>query len=166
MNGESPERVLLCLRNGVWVEGSAAFLKQEGLLNFINDPACHFLPMSEVRLHRPDSGEPTEVDFLAVNTEDVTFVTVLAGADDKVERDEIVALMATNGAGPAVPPADIGEKFVRWLDEEVTSRLNICRHLLGNGRTDDRSAGIRLVLDEIVAEIQKRSRHVKPTENK
>jgi len=164
MNGESPERVLLCLRSSVWMEGSAAFLKQEGLLNFINDPACHFLPMSDVRLYRPDGSEPTEVDFLAVNTEDVTFVTVLAGADDPVARDEILALMTTNGSRPETAGQDVGGQFIRWLDEEVISRLNICRHLLGNGRTDDRSAGVQLVINEIIAEIQKRSRDFNPSE--
>ena len=140
------------------MEGSAAFLKQEGLLNFINDPACHFLPMSDVRLYRPDGGEPTEVDFLAVNTEDVTFVTVLAGEDDAVAREEIVALMSTNGSKPVADSQNVSGPFVRWLDEEVVSRLNICKHLLGNGRTDDRSAGIQLVLNEIITEIHKRSR--------
>ncbi len=47
---------------------------------------------------------------------------------------------------------------MQWLQEEVVSRLNICQHLLGNGRSDDRSAGIRLVLEEIIAEIQRRHR--------
>jgi len=164
MNGESPERVLLCLRSGVWVEGSAAFLKQEGLLNFINDPGCHFLPLSDVRLYRPDTGDPTEVDFLAVNTEDITFVTVLAGTDDAVARDEIVALMTTNGTAPDSRREDSARAFVRWLDEEVVSRLNICRHLIGNGRTDDRSSGIRLVIDEMIDEIQRRTRDLTPPE--
>ncbi len=164
MNGESPERVLLCLRSCVWMEGSAAFLKQEGLLNFINDPSCHFLPMSDVRLYRPGSDKPTEIDFLAVNTEDVTFVTVLAGEDDTVAREEIVALMSTNGSKHDTSSQNVAGPFVRWLDEEVISRLNICQHLLGNGRNDDRSAGIQLVLNEIIAEIQKRSRDINPSE--
>ena len=164
MNGESPERVLLCLRSGVWMEGSAAFLKQEGLLNFINDPGCHFLPMSDVRLYRPGSNEPTEIDFLAVNTEDVTFVTVLAGEDDAVAREEIVALMSTNGSKPVAASQNVNGQFVRWLDEEVVSRLDICKHLLGSRRTDDRSVGIQLVLDEIIAEIQKRTRDVSEPE--
>jgi hypothetical protein len=72
--------------------------------------------------------------------------------------------MSTNGSEPATGSQNVNGQFVRWLDEEVVSRLDICKHLLGNGRTDDRSAGIQLVLNEIIAEIQKRSRDVSQPE--
>jgi hypothetical protein len=164
MNGESPERVLLYLRSGVWVEGSATFLTHAGLLNFVNDPACNFLPLSDVRMYKKKNEPPTEVDFLAVNIEDVTFMTVLAEADDILARDEIVALVTTNGHKTVNSSDKTAMKTVRWLDEEVMARLDTCRHLLGNGRIDDRSAGIKLVLDEIADEIQKRARDIMPPE--
>ncbi|MCD6288422.1 MAG: hypothetical protein J7M12_04835 [Candidatus Hydrogenedentes bacterium] len=164
MNGETSERVLLCLSNGVWVEGSATFLTHDGLLNFVNDSACNFLPLTDVKLYKKQDVPPTEVDFLAVNIKDVTFMTVLAGSDDVVARDEIVALVTANGQKKKEPRQDAAVATVRWLDDEVVSRLNICRHLLSNGRTDDRSAGLKLVLDEIISEIQKRSRDITPSE--
>ncbi len=162
MTGEAHERVLLYLRSGVWVEGSATFLTHAGLLNFVNDPSCNFLPLSDVRMYKKKEEDPTEVDFLAVNIEDVTFMTVLAEADDAVAREEIVALVTSNGRNEVNHRDEAARSTLRWLDEEVVTRLDTCNHLLGNGRTDDRNAGIKLVLKEIVAEIRKRSRDMGP----
>ena len=159
MNGGTPERVLLCLRNGVWMEGSAAFLREEGLVNFVNDASCNFLPLTDVQVYRSGSEERTEIDFLAVNVEDITFVTVLSGEDDSLAREEIVTLVTANGSR-SVPQTTSADTLMSWLDEEVISRLNICQHLLGNGRVDDRSAGIKLVLQEIIAEIRRRTRDI------
>jgi hypothetical protein len=158
------ERALLYLRSRLWVEGRVHIESSQGVLDFANDRDCNFIPLTDVTVYADTEAGTITIDFLAVNVEEVSFMTTYIGDSDPVFRERISQMLVRqpgrpqeDSLGPAV------RDLVTWLGDDVVGRLNTCLALLGNGRADDRITGVKLVVNQLVSDIQE---HTDPFENK
>jgi len=159
MPKKSPnERALLYLKSRLWVEGRVHITSNQGVLDYANDRDCNFIPLTDVTVYGNSERGTITIDFLAINVEQISFMTTYIGDSDPVFRERIAEMLARR---PELPQEDsmrsIMHNLVTWLGDDVVGRLNTCLALLGNGRADDRITGVKLVVNQLVSDIQERA---------
>lgn len=162
MPESSGGRTLLYLRNNLWVEGNASLLSHEGLLNFANNQDCNFIPLTDVKIYTGRGEESVALDFISVSVRDVSFLLTDVDETELKLREKIQAALNHNDAKHvAIDPKHSAEHVARWLEEEVAARLATCAHILGNGRTDDRANGVKMVMDELLQRVRQKADDLK-----
>jgi len=152
------ERVLLYLKSRLWIEGRVHIPSNQGVLDYANDRDCHFIPLTDVTVFGDADADTVTIDFLAVNVEEIGLMTTYRGKSDPFFRQRIMEMVLRQ---PGAPPDEklesaVGD-LVGWLGEDVVGRLNTCLALLGNGRSDDRITGVKLVVNQLVSDLQERT---------
>jgi hypothetical protein len=152
------ERALLYLKSRLWIEGRVHIESNQGVLDYANDRDCNFIPLTDVTVYGDSEAETITIDFLAINVEEIGFMTTYIGDSDPVFRERIAEMVARRRE----PPRDdsmrsVMHDLVTWLGDDVVGRLNTCLALLGNGRADDRITGVKLVVNQLVSDIQERT---------
>jgi|GEM_PF-2786002 len=152
------ERALLYLKSRLWVEGRVHIESNQGVLDYANDRDCNFIPLTDVTVYGNSEAETITIDFLAINVEEIGFMTTYIGDSDPVFRERIAEMVARR---PEPSREDsmrsVMHDLVTWLGDDVVGRLNTCLALLGNGRADDRITGVKLVVNQLVSDIQERT---------
>jgi hypothetical protein len=157
------ERVLLYLKSRLWVEGCVHIQSNQGVLDYVNDRDCHFIPLTDVTVFGGNDADTVTIDFLAVNVEEIGLMTTYRGKSDPVFRERIMEMVLRQPERPLDEKLEsaVGD-LVGWLGDDVVGRLNTCIALLGNGRSDDRLTGVKLVVNQLVTDIQE---HTAPFSN-
>ena len=157
------ERVLLYLKSRVWVEGRVQIPSGLGVLDYANDRDCHFIPLTDVTVFGNADAETVTIDFLAVNVEEIGLMTTYLGESDPVFRERVMEMVSRQPERPLDKKleSEVGD-LVGWLGDDVVGRLNTCIALLGNGRSDDRITGVKLVVNQLVSDIQERTEPFAP----
>ncbi len=152
------ERVLLYLKSRLWVEGRVHIPSNQGVLDYANDRDCHFIPLTDVTVFGDNDADTVTIDFLAVNVEEIGLMTTYTGKSDPVFRERIMEMVLQQPEQPLDEKLEsaVGD-LVGWLGEDVVGRLNTCLALLGNGRSDDRITGVKLVVNQLVSDMQERT---------
>ena len=154
----SNERALLFLKSRLWVEGCIHIASGQGFLDYANDRDCNFIPLTDVTVFGGSEEETVTIDFLAINVEEIGFMTTYLGKSDPVFRERIAEMVARRSEQPQEEALQSAvHDLVGWLGDDVVGRLNTCIALLGNGRTDDRITGVKLVVNQLVTDIQERT---------
>jgi hypothetical protein len=159
MAKKSPnERALLYLKSRLWVEGCVHIASSQGVLDYANDRDCNFIPLTDVTVFGNSEADTVTVDFLAVNVEEIRFMTTYIGESDPVFRERIAEMLSRHKeSSPEESWKSAARDLVTWLGDEVVGRLNTCVALWGNGRSDDRITGVKLVVNQLVTEITERT---------
>ncbi len=152
------ERVLLYLKSRLWVEGRVHIPSNQGVLDYANDRDCHFIPLTDVTVFGEAEADTVTIDFLAVNVEEIGLMTTYTGKSDPVFRERIMEMVLRQPEQPLDEKLEsaVGD-LVGWLGDDVVGRLNTCLALLGNGRSDDRISGVKLVVNQLVSDLQERT---------
>ncbi len=154
----SNERALLYLKSRLWVEGCIHIGSNQGFLDYANDRDCNFIPLTDVTVFGGSEEETVTIDFLAINVEEIGFMTTYLGKSDPVFRERIAEMVASQSEQPQGEALQSAvHDLVGWLGDDVVGRLNTCLALLGNGRADDRITGVKLVVNQLVSDIQERT---------
>jgi len=152
------ERALLYLKSRLWVEGRVHIESNQGVLDYVNDRDCNFIPLTDVTVYGNSEEETITIDFLAINVEEIGFMTTYIGDSDPVFRERIAEMLAKRPESPREDSMrSVMRDLVAWLGDDVVGRLNTCLALLGNGRADDRITGVKLVVNQLVSDIQERT---------
>ena len=154
----SNERALLFLKSRLWVEGCIHIASNQGFLDYANDRDCNFIPLTDVTVFGGPEEETVTIDFLAINVEQIGFMTTYIGKSDPIFRERIAQMVASQSEQPQEEGFQSAvHDLVGWLGDDVVGRLNTCIALLGNGRADDRITGVKLVVNQLVSDIQERT---------
>ena len=152
------ERALLYLKSRLWVEGCIHIASNQGFLDYANDRDCNFIPLTDVTVFGGSEEETVTIDFLAINVEEIGFMMTYIGKSDPVFRERIAEMVARQTEQPPEEALQSAvHDLVGWLGDDVVGRLNTCLALLGNGRADDRITGVKLVVNQLVTDIQERT---------
>ncbi|MCK5557883.1 MAG: hypothetical protein KAJ01_05870 [Candidatus Hydrogenedentes bacterium] len=152
------ERVLLYLKSRLWVEGCVHIPSSQGVLDYANDRDCHFIPLTDVTVFGDAEVGTVTIDFLAVNVEEIGLMTTYTGESDPVFRERIMQMVSRHPERLQDEKLESAvDDLVGWLGDDVVGRLNTCIALLGNGRSDDRITGVKLVVNQLVSDIQERT---------
>ena len=90
----SNERALLYLKSRLWVEGRVHITSNQGLLDYANDRDCNFIPLTDVTVFGNTEEDTVTIDFLAVNIDEIGFMTTYIGESDPVFRERIAEMLS------------------------------------------------------------------------